>query len=667
MGWGALAQLVVGCAGGSKPQDDADTAVTPPTDASESAADTPSSGDTPDPADTPTEGESGVVDDTDPSESGQPGNDTPSDSGCAVPGCTGPTQDTAAPLPAPWPATLTGLGYDPSLGSVLAGCTPLPDARSRPGALPLLPAELDGDGVLRVLALNLECPGTAGTVRHPIFEWQPALGTFAMTSSLEARMGRTLLRVVRSAAFVDVDEDGDPDLVGAFDVDDAVGFRPVWRNDGQGGLSAVDVAPPVSGLVRTPRAYEGFGLARHAGGTDLWLAGADPFQPPSGAAQTPSRIVIDRFGDAQWEVEVAGPLQDLGGSWTWLPISRDVVLDPWAEMLALTNPMTGVDDQVWRYDLFGWASNDHVDVERSAAGAPVNSVTLISPRCLTPTPGCVTPMGGSMVRVLDEDALGTRTYRDCALVSTGFSAWPVLPLCPSTAPAGWWEDGALTQALRRPPGPGTDLAWNVSATEDVDADGWNDVLVTMGRDRGAFVGMPTRVFLQNPDCHDDACARFLPFELPIGGGHRTSWITVPVQDATGAWDLVHFVGTNGTDPNAVTVPEILRPTLAPGRSWLAVRVGAIHDLRAIGSVVRPRFFDAYDRELPAMPEVLVSQAATWGAPGFNPAIVLGVPAGSVRAEVTVDLPGAWPDVTLTATAWNQPLDVVLPQGDPRAP
>ncbi|MFM2161440.1 MAG: hypothetical protein RLZZ383_952, partial [Pseudomonadota bacterium] len=210
-------------------------------------------------------------------------------------------------------------------------------------------------------------------------------------------------------------------------------------------------------------------------------------------------------------------------------------------------------------------------------------------------------------------------------------------------------------------------AWNVSATLDVDADGWNDVLVTMGRDRGAFPAMPTRVFLQNPDCHDDACARFLPAELPIGGGHRTSWQTLPVQDASGAWRLLHLVGSNGTDPTAVTLPEILTSTPAPGRGWLAVRVGALHDLRAVGSVVRPRFFDPLGRVLPSMPEVLVSQPATWGAPGFNPVVVLGVPAGSVRAEVTVDLPGTWADVVLATTTWNTTLDVALPSGDPRAP
>jgi hypothetical protein len=532
----------------------------------------------------------------------------------------------------------------------------------------LLSADLNGDGAMELFAPNLECTVAGATVRHPILTWNAALGAFEIVDSVEARMGRSILRVVRSAAWIDVDEDGDPDLVGAFDVDDAVGFRPVWRNDGQGYFSPVDVAAPASGLVRTPTAYEGIGIARRGLLTDLWLAGADPSLPPSGSSQTPSRIIVDPQGTAQWEVEVAAPMMDLGGAWTWLPLSRDVVTDPWAEMLALSNPMTGVDDQVWRYATMSWSSNDHVDIERSATGAPVNSVTFVSPRCLAPTPGCVTPMGGSMVRVMDRAAVGDApSFRDCALISTGFSAWPVLPLCPSNAPSGWWEDGALTMALRRPVGPGTDLAWNVSASVDVDADGWNDVLVTTGRDRNMFPAMPTRVFLQNPDCHDDACARWIPAEAPIGVGHRTSWQTVPLQDASGAWRLLHLVGSNGTDATAVTLPEIFETTPAPGRAWIAVRVGAIHDLRAIGAVVRPRFFDALDRPLPAMPEVLVSQPTTWGAPGFNPAVVLGVPAGASYAEITVDLPGAWPDAVFTTSSWNQPVDVTLPAGDPRAP
>jgi hypothetical protein len=202
------------------------------------------------------------------------------------------------------------------------------------------------------------------------------------------------------------------------------------------------------------------------------------------------------------------------------------------------------------------------------------------------------------------------------------------------------------------------LSWQVSATWDFNADGFLDIIVTAGHDAGPFAAMPQMVYLQQPGCYDASCQRYVPVEIPIDYGHYHGLAPMTVQSADGAWHVLAVLNTSvEAQPS---VPTAFLWTTTEEKRWVSLAVGAMHDLRAIGSRVRMAFYDDAGQQIPSTTEALLALTPTWGSPGFNGPLIMGVPAGATRMEAELDLPRCHSSVSLVITEFNRPYNVGVP-------
>lgn len=601
--------------------------------------------------------DTGVVDDTDGRGEDSGGLDTPTTQDTPVdPGDTPAVEtETASPAPPPMPLDLSGVTFveDPAL----TGCGVASFGGNRARAVLAATADLDGDGVDEVVLANAACQGVGGAVTHPVFGWDPVAEGLVLRDGLADRLDIPTTEV-GALTFVDVDEDADADLVAAWPApQQGPQTLLIAANDGSGRFDRL--AWIAEGSATTTAGLYGFGLGwQEESGFTLWTANRAPDQAPSGAHRV-GRLQRAATG---WRLNTTwGEARDsVAGAWAWIPMSRDPNLSPFEHMFVAVNHVPGPDDYHLSLTDGTWEPPTFVHRETDASGRPINALHFASPTCTDDTPVCFTPMGGTMVRFDD----GGGAHRDCLLIAAGGGS-PVYVQCPDPA-GGWREDGLLGSAFAvvLPNGPGGTpppprSSWQVLGTWDLNADGWMDVTVTTGRDFDLRPASPSYAFLQTPGCAGAGCARYAMSELPWPEGHVLGVATAVVPRASGGWAVIAVPSLNTVYDDGLDTPRALRWTLASDRRWLAVRVGDGHDLRGVGSVVRPRFRDETGALLPSTTEILLMPAPSWGMPGGNAPVIVGVPSEAVSASVEVDLPGCRPTVQAAVTAFDAPVDVAI--------
>ncbi len=584
--------------------------------------------------------------------------DTPVDTPEDTPAETSPgeTADTPSPV---LPPDLVGVGFaaDPAL----AGCEVASFFGLRANAVIAAAGDLDGDGISELVLANASCPGPSGDVVHPIFAWDPARDGLRLTDGLGDRLDASPT-AVSALAIVDFDDDGDADLAASWlDPFGSNQALVLQANDGSGRFEAQHWTSDASDAL-TAGLY-GFGVGwEETDGVTFWVATRDSELGPG----VPHHVGRLQRRGASWQLEVAwGEAREgLPNAWAWIPMSRHPNDAPFEHAFVAVNHVPGADDYHLALTDGRWEPSTFVHREVDGTGRPVNALHFATPACTDDTPVCFTPMGGTMLRFDVEDAAGARSSRDCVLIAAGGEA-PVYVQCPDPA-GGWTEDGALgvsfgvnlpSGAGGTPPPPRS--SWQIRANWDVNADGWMDVVVTTGRDFDVRPLSPSYAFLQTPACRGLACDRFVMSELPWPDGHVLGTVSLVVPRADGSWAVITAPSLNAVYADGVDAPRVLRWSLPAGRRWLALRVGASHDLRALGSVLRPQFFNAAGQVLPATSEVLLMPAPTWGMPGGNDPVVIGVPQDAVSAVVDVDLPGCRPTVRVSTATFDAPLEVPI--------
>ncbi|MFM2162706.1 MAG: hypothetical protein RLZZ383_2218 [Pseudomonadota bacterium] len=598
------------------------------------------------PADTPTDTDVGPQPDDTPDDTPR---DTPADT--VVPG---ETADTVAPVAAP---DLSGVAFLPE--PALAGCAVATFGSQRATAVLSAVGDLDGDGVEELVLANAVCPGPVGDIVHPVFAWDAAVDGLRLVNGLGDRLDAPSA-AVGALTLVDFDEDGDADLIAAWrDPRRSNQTVMLQANLGNGTFEprtwSADAAAPVTAGIY------GFGLGWDGDdGVTIWSATRAADLGPA----DPHHVGRLRRRGGAWQLDATWGAQrpDLPGAWAWVPMSRSPNVTPVEHLFASVNHVPGDDDYHLGVADGVWEPATFVHRELDGTGRPVNALHFSTPACTDDTPVCFTPMGGTMVRFAASDASGADVARDCVLIAAGGST-PVYVQCPDPS-GGWVEDGALGAAfsVALPAGPGGSpppprSSWQVSGTWDVNADGWVDVVVTTGRDFDVRPVSPSYAFLHTPACRGVGCARFAMAELPWPAGHVLGAVHLVVPRADGSWAVLVVPSLNAVYDDGVDAPRALRWSLPAGRHWLAVRVGSGHDLRGLGSIVRPHVEDAAGLPLATSAEVLLMSAPTWGMPGANPPLLLGIPASAASVSLEVDLPGCRPTVTVTTSVWDQPIDV----------
>lgn len=591
----------------------------------------------PDAADTATddvtETETDTVTDTD--TDSPPETDTTDETDTDAPPDT--DTDTIADTDLPPGPTLDGVLFSDELQAALADCVPLVADGRRARAMAIAIADIDGDGHVEALLANQVCPNADGVdVISPWVRYDPALGTLVVGEPLSDRLvGGTITRSLSTVTLLDVDRDGDADLVGGIvNGDEADAVAPLWWNDGTGQFTP---AP-----YRTAGPAFSFADGGPLGVVDLENDGRmDLVFPVWKADRSDHILAVLRTATTDDLVLEVGRFDDVPGifGWSLVPYALQPTVRPWALLFA-TGVLPGVThDYSWYLPGGRRVPDTFIEPTRdSLTGAVVDGALFLEPVCGSSSPGCFTPMGASMVRFPTDTPTG-RVVQDCLLVSTLSSRWPVSVLCPRAAGDGFEESGPLSRALAAPPSPVTHIAWLPSAQWDVNADGWMDVLVTFGRDAGPFPKMNQRAYLQRPDCYDTTCGRFTVVDLPMPAAHHYASFLQPVQDPSGAWSVLVWWSSHAEAEAADAQAQVVRWQAAEGTRWLALQVGPRTDLSVAGAVARPVFYDAADAVLPGTEEILISVASTVGAPGTNNPLILGVPEGAVRARIEVTFVG----------------------------
>lgn len=552
----------------------------------------------------------------------------------AVPVRPGPVwPPSASSVPAA--LDLSGAHFDEEAGSALRSCTPI-QRELNPPVLHAAPVDLDGDGVVEVVLGNLRCLDEAGgSVDDPVARWNAEAGRLVIAESFSTHVRGPPTHYGPAMTFLDVDGDGDADLVGTIpDPLDASRLRPVWWNDGAGTFSSAPLGASLDG--RTLTAYGAFGLATDASArVHLWMASRAAFAPPDQPTAPTDVTAVE--GRLEGTVHVQGARPDLAGAWSWTAVSTDPTQRPFEYLFATVNPGTAVEDFHWGLDAAAWAPDDFIDAARGSRGEPVDAVLFAQPMCGTASPTCFTPMGGSMLRLPTRDEAGGPAWRDCAGISTGSGIWPVFVACPEGGRL--LETGGLVSALQGPAAQDIRLAWQVSGTWDVNADGYHDVIVTNGRDAEPYPAQPNYAYLRRPGCFDDTCGRYALVEWPIAWGHHHGFALVPVPRSDGGWTWLGLANSNAVDPvlDARVAAFVWSPTAPDG--WVSLGLGALHDLRGMGAVVTPTFVDAAGATVAVGEPTLVSLASTRGHPGVNQPLVWGLPVGATGAFATVEPPG----------------------------
>ncbi len=566
--------------------------------------------------------------------------------------------DTDAAVVVGPPPSLDGVHFSSALQSAISGCVPTSFGGRRAQAIPVAVADIDGDQVVEVLLANQICPNAMGEpIPSPFVRYDPALDALVVGESLASHLTQgTIVRTMASVSFLDVDLDGDADLVGNIvDGSSPDAFTPIWWNDGAGRFT------PATFRTAGP-AFE-YGDGGPLGVTDIDGDGridlVVPVRSPPGG--TLPLAVLHTADESDLWLEV-GRFDDLVGisGWTFVPFSLHPTHDPWELLFAAGDPTGLTHDYTWFIPGGEAVPDTFVEPLRDEiTGAVVDGTAFLDPTCGSASPGCLTPMGGSMMRLVTREAATVRS-EDCLLVSTGSSAMPISVWCPKPAGDAFYESGPLGRSFAAPVSTDTTLAWLPSGLWDTNADGWMDVTLTLGRDAGRFPPMPQRSYLQTPGCFSAQCSRYVAVDLPMARGHHYGQFLVPVQDVEGAWSLLTFWSSHAGAEEADSAVQVVRWSVAEPARWIALQVGAVTDLRMAGAVVRPRFFDAAGRRLPGTEEVLMSVGSTVGAPGTNNPLILGVPVGAVRAAIEVDFAGCRSSVVVDGTELHGVWPVEIP-------
>ncbi len=555
------------------------------------------------------------------------------------------------------PPTLAGVVWSTALQSAISGCVPTSFGGRRAQSIPVAVADIDGDLIVEVLLANQICPNAEGEpIPSPFVRYDAALDALVVGESLASHLTQgTIVRSMASVSFLDLDLDGDADLVGNIvNGPSPDAFTPVWWNDGTGRFT------PAAFRTEGP-AFE-YGDGGPLGVTDIDANGrmdlVVPVRNPSGG--TLPLAVLHTADEADLRLEV-GRFEDLAGisGWAFVPFSLRPTFDPWQLLFAAGDPTGLTHDYTWFVPDGDAVPDTFVEPLRDAVtGAVLDGTAFLDPTCGSASPGCLTPMGGSMMRLVTREATTARA-EDCFLVSTGSSAMPISVWCPNAAGDGFYESGPLGRSFAAPVSAETTLAWLPSGLWDTNADGWMDVTLTLGRDLGRFPPMPQRAYLQTPGCYAAECPRYVPVDLPMERGHHYAQLLVPVQDAEGAWSLLTFWSSHAGAEEVDSAVQVVRWSVAAPARWIGLQVGAVSDLRMAGAVVRPQFFDAGGKRLAGTEEVLMSVGSTVGAPGANNPVILGVPAGAVRASIEVDFAGCRGTVVVDGTelrgVWTVPI------------
>jgi hypothetical protein len=575
-----------------------------------------------------------------------------------------PTAEDPAP-PQTWPTpSLLGATFDPTVGDALRACVTLDMGGVRPVHLPAPAVDLDDDGEVELALFNMSCPDDAGGwVDHPLLRFDPATARLRVVGSLLDRWGDPRpSRPFGAAGFADLDGDGDADLLAPAQLtDDSQAIA--WLHNNAGELRPRPFTV-LDGGDAQPSFYEA-ALGFVDVDQDGVVEGIAPFRGPD---EPPSE---GRFG----LVDV-GPRGGVGVTSRWLegtegridwavgPFSLDPERDPWSWTWIAQSLVPSTSDDLFRSADGAALADTTIDAQTDPlTGAPIDATLFLQPICGSRSPSCLTPMGGASMWLPDDPDAGgplPPTWTSCLLVSTGIAMWPVGVFCDDGGGARLRERGAVVDALAQPPLSPATLAWQVVTTWDVNADGWDDLLVTNGRDAGTYDPMPTFAYLQTPGCQADACPRWAADRLPLASAHHTALERWPVRGADGAWRILGFLSTDAhpTDPSITLEAFLWAPP--PDHHWVALQIGSRHDLRAVGATIHAQRFDAADQPIAGTERTLHTLQATRATPGANSPVILGLSPGTARLHLEIDLPRCHPTITLDLTAFDQPVPIDVP-------
>jgi hypothetical protein len=571
------------------------------------------------------------------------------------------TADTPDPPARPPPPDLSGVQIDGIGASVLDRCRVRVIGERRASVLPVASGDLDGDGQIEVVLFNEVCTDAEGAeLIDPVMRFDAASGDLVLVEALRWRAADgEVPGEIEAASFVDMDGDGDPDLVA--DAISAGAYAFVWRNDGTGAFAPV----PETGLRQGFWFVNGgfsFADVDRDGRQDVVAMGGELAALNETTRPVP---LYNRLPDAMEVAPDAFPSFASAAQWTVMPFSDAPQDDPSRYVFTTSNKPVGAEDYVWRVADGANMPDDFFGMDRDpVSGAPRNAWWFVDPRCGSESPTCVTPMGGGTMR-LTRPATGA--VEDCVVISTGLGEAPVSVFCPRDG--AYLEAGELVaqfsipRALYPTPLPGGDaslLSWQISDRWDFNADGAVDVLITEGRDAFDFAPMPQFVFLGDAACADASCERYALAPLPELTGHHHGVGWFPVRGADGAWKLLGWLNSDAesTEVNA-RVAFFLWHTDS-SRRWVALQLGRPDNLDAVGARVSGVTMDASGGVVGPAWERTHALTPTWGYPGSNPPIVVGVPEGAVTLHVEVDFPGCHPSVAIDLTAFNQPVDIDVP-------
>lgn len=575
------------------------------------------------------------------------------------------TTDTTDTPDEPPPPDLSGVVIDATLGAaVLDRCRVRLTGARRPSSLPVASGDLDGDGQIEIVLFNQVCTTDGGAdLPTPVLRFDPVAGDLVLVEALRwTTADGAGPSEVGAATLIDLDSDGDADLVANPLSGGADGL--VWLNDGAGSFAPA----PMTGTRPTFRLLNGgFGIADLDGDgrQDVVAMGADEGAIPTSTRPAP---VYNRLPDAMEVAPDVFPAAEGAAQWTVMPFSDAPLEEPARFLFTTSNTPVGVEDYVWRVSDFANMPDDLFRMDRDpSSGAPRNAWWFLDPRCGSESPTCVTPMGGGTMRLTRPS---TGAVEDCVAISTGWAEAPVSVFCPQDG--AWLEAGDVVAQLSVPrnlypvPQPGSSpsgpmlLTWQVTDRWDFNADGVVDVLITEGRDAGDFAPMPQFVFLGDPACVDATCARYAlePLSSLTGHHHGIGWF--PVRMADGSWQVLGWLNSDAESTESNARVAFFSWHTDATRRWVALQLGRPDRLESVGARVSGVTTDADGAVVGPRWERTHALTPTWGYPGSNPPILIGVPEGAVALRVEVDLPGCHPSVAIDITAFDQPVDLDVP-------
>lgn len=564
-------------------------------------------------------------------------------------------EDTTPPVP-----DLTDVLVDPTIAdAVLAGCHVRLVNGRRPSTLPVASADLDGDGAVEVVLFNQVCVDASGAeLIHPVLRFDGA--QMQLVGALRWDEANGPVGDTQAADFVDLDADGDADLIADARTNGSIVH--VWQNDGAGSFSPA----PLVGEREGFQVYQsgGFTLADldGDGALDLLAMGIDLVDVIGSARPVP---IYNRLPDTMEVVPDATAPSSGAAGYSLILFSDAPTADPARYVFTLSTTPTGTEDYVWSVPDLVNLPDDFVGVQRDElTGAVINAAWFVEPSCGGEAPACVIPMGGGTVRVR-RPGPWAESWADCLVLSTGRSLAPAAFFCPDPASGRYLEAGDLSQQISIPServgGPGaTSLAWIVTDRWDYNADGEPDVLFTHGRDAGPFPPMNQFVFLGDPACRDGTCARYALGDPAWGTGHYHGIGWFPYQDADGSWRLIGWLSSDAESEEDGARVGLFSWRTTGDRRWVALELGAPGRLEAIGARVRGSYVDGSGATVGEPWERTAALLATWGQSGGDPPMIVGVPPAAASLRLDIDLPGCHPSVTLEVTAFNRPVRVDVP-------